>query len=332
MSKDRVGKMKKILITGAAGFISSHLVEACMQRGYAVKAFVRYNSKNNWGWLDSIEHNDKLEIVSGDIRDYDSIYNSLKGCDAIFHLAALIGIPYSYVSPLAYVKTNIEGTYNVLEAARQLNLKNIVITSTSETYGTAQYIPIDEKHPAVGQSPYSATKIAADQLALSYFYSFNLPVKIARPFNTYGPRQSARAIIPTIITQLLDGSKKLELGNIEPTRDFTYVKDTVNAFIEIAETDKLIGEATNIGSNKEISIEELVCLIASLMGKNIEIIADDKRIRPKRGEVDQLNCDNTKIKKYTKWQPNYALENGLQETINWISDNRSLYKTGVYNV
>jgi len=238
-----------ILVTGAAGFIGSHLVEKCVELGYDVKAFIRYNSRNDWGWLEKSEVKKDIEVIIGDIRDYDSVNNALKSCDTVFHLAALIGIPYSYISPLAYIRTNVEGTYNILQSSREFEVQNILITSTSETYGTAQYIPIDESHPIVGQSPYSASKIAADQLAISYARSFKLPVKIIKAFNVYGPRQSARAIIPTIITQILKGQNKIKLGNLSPTRDFTFVKDTVNGFIEVFKSEKLFGEITNIGMN-----------------------------------------------------------------------------------
>lgn len=324
--------LRKIVITGAGGFIGSHLLELCVQRGYKVKAFIRYNSKNSWGWLDQISCKNKIEVISGDIRDYDSVYSCLKGSDSVFHLAALIGIPYSYVSPFAYIRTNIEGTYNILEASRQLDMKNIIITSTSETYGTARQIPINEQHPIVGQSPYSATKIAADQLALSYYHSFNLAVKIVRPFNTYGPRQSARAIIPAIIIQILNGKKEINLGNIYPTRDFTYVKDIASGFIEIAESKKLFGEITNIGSGSEISIKNLAILISSLMNKKLRIIIDSRRSRPKKSEVERLCCDNAKLKKYTNWKLNYDIKRGLQETIDWMKNNYKQYKADIYNV
>jgi dTDP-glucose 4,6-dehydratase len=324
--------MKKVLVTGAAGFIGSHLVERCIENGYAVKAFVRYNSKNNWGWLENSKVKNEIEVVTGDIRDYDSVYSSTEGCEAVFHLAALIGIPYSYVSPLAYIKTNIEGTYNVLQVAKGKNFNNIIITSTSETYGTAQQVPINENHPLVGQSPYSASKIAADQIALSYHKSFGMPVKIARPFNTYGPRQSARAIIPTIISQLLNGKIELDLGNTKPTRDLTYVQDTAAGFIKIFNCEDLIGSVTNIGMNEEISVEDLANTIAGLLGIKISINEDKQRIRPEDSEVERLRCDNTKIMKYTGWKPKYDLVKGLNDTINWIKDNLKIYKHDIYNV
>jgi NAD dependent epimerase/dehydratase len=324
--------MKNILVTGAGGFIGSHLTELLVEKGYNVKAFVHYNSWNKWGWLDTSSVKDKVEIITGDIRDYDSVYSAMTGCDTVFHLAALIGIPYSYVSPQAYIKTNIDGTYNVLQSARQLGIEKVMVTSTSETYGTAQYVPIDEKHPMVGQSPYSATKIAADQLSISYYNSFDTPVKIVRPFNTYGPRQSARAIIPTVISQILNGEKILKLGNISPTRDLTFVKDTANGFYEIANAEGLFGEFTNIGMNEEITIGNLVQLIAELIGTKVEIVSDEQRVRPGKSEVERLFCDNTKIKANTLWTPNYTLISGLTETIEWIGNNLSYFKSNIYNV
>ena len=322
----------KILVTGAAGFIGSHLTELCVQLGYDVKAFDRYNRDNNWGWLENSSCKDDIEVILGDVRDYDSVYSAMKGCSAVIHLAALIGIPYSYVSPLAYIRTNVEGTYNVLESARQLAVNNILITSTSETYGTAQYAPIDEAHPMVGQSPYSASKIAADQLAISYHRSFDLPIKIVRPFNVYGPRQSARAVIPTIITQMLDGDKEIELGSTEPGRDLTFVKDTTRAFIEIIKCDNLIGEIANIGMNEEISIGNLAKLISELMDVNIVINQNPDRIRPKESEVQRLLCDNGKILEHTDWRPQYDLRAGLSETIEWTKHNMCFFKPHIYNV
>jgi NAD dependent epimerase/dehydratase len=324
--------MKKVLITGSAGFIGSHLVEKCVEEGFQVKAFVHYNSKNNWRWLEKSKLKNEIEVITGDIRDYDSVYNALEGCESVFHLAALIGIPYSYVSPLAYIKTNIEGTYNILQAAKTKNLSNIIITSTSETYGTAQQVPINEDHPLVGQSPYSASKIAADQIALSYHKSFGLPVKLVRPFNTYGPRQSARAIIPTIISQLLNGKTELDLGNTKPTRDLTFVKDTAAGFIDIFNSDNLIGNVTNIGMNEEISVADLANTISELLGLKISIKEDKQRIRPENSEVERLRCDNTKLMKYTNWKPQYYLTKGLKETISWIKANLEIYKHNIYNV
>ncbi|MFH1213903.1 MAG: NAD-dependent 4,6-dehydratase LegB [Candidatus Neomarinimicrobiota bacterium] len=322
----------KVLITGAGGFIGSHLAEKCVESGFAVRAFVRYNSRNSWGWLESSPYLKEIEVITGDIRDYDSVSKAMQGCEAVFHLAALIGIPYSYVSPLAYIQTNVIGTYNVLEAAKCQELKNILITSTSETYGTAQYVPIDENHPAVGQSPYSASKIAADQLAGSYFRSFGLPVKIVRPFNTYGPRQSARAVIPTIISQILSGRTALTLGNLHPTRDLTFVKDTAAGFIKIFECQDLLGQVTNIGMNQEISIGELARTIAELMGVEITIQGDEQRVRPDNSEVERLKCDNTKIVTKTGWRPQYDLQSGLREVIEWLKMNQEIYKADIYNV
>lgn len=323
---------KRVLITGSGGFIGSHLVEACLEEGYRIKCLVRYNSRNNWGWLESLDRRKDIEVVVGDVRDFDSVQAAMRECDTVFHLAALIGIPYSYISPLAYVKTNIEGTYNVLQVARDSGVSDVVITSTSETYGTAQYVPIDEAHPLVGQSPYAASKIAADQLAVSYYRSFSVPVKIVRPFNTYGPRQSARAIIPTMILQLCIGNGIVKTGNINPTRDFTYVKDTARAFIEIAKSDSVTGEVVNIGTNSEISIGDLSKLIGKIMGRKIEIVTEEERIRPGKSEVERLCCDNTKIFKLTEWVPQYSLEQGLRETVKWLQSNRSAYKGSIYNV
>ena len=324
--------MKNILVTGAGGFIGSHLTELLVAEGFQVKAFVHYNSWNKWGWLDSSPAKNAIKVVSGDIRDYDSVYAAMQGCDTVFHLAALIGIPYSYISPQAYIKTNIDGTYNVLQAARQLGVEKLMVTSTSETYGTAQYVPIDELHPMVGQSPYSATKIGADQLAISYFKSFDLPVKIVRPFNTYGPRQSARAIIPTVAAQLLNGSKTLKLGNLTPTRDLTFVKDTAKGFYEIAKADGLYGEITNIGMSEEITIGDLVKLISGIIGVEVEVISDGQRIRPDKSEVERLFCNNGKIKANTGWEPDYTLESGLKDTISWMKDNMHYFKSDIYNV
>jgi len=322
----------KILITGAAGFIGSHLAEYCIELGYNVIAFDRYNSNNHWGWLEDSKYKDDMCVILGDIRDYDSVSKAMKGCNSVLHLAALIGIPYSYISPLAYIRTNVEGTYNVLESAKKLTLDQVLITSTSETYGTAQYVPINENHPLIGQSPYSSTKIAADQLANSYYRSFELPVKIVRPFNTYGPRQSARAIIPTIVSQILSGNREIVLGNVLPTRDLTFVRDTCQGFIDIYNSDSLFGEVTNIGMNNEISIENLFYLISDIMGEKLTYSLNEERTRPGKSEVDRLVCDNQKLIKQTNWVPEYDLKKGLTETIKWLKNNLDHYKSGIYNV
>jgi len=325
---------KSVLITGAAGFIGSHLTEMCLEKGFNVIAFDRYNSNNHWGWLEYSDYRNDIEVILGDVRDFDSVSKAMEGCKAVIHLAALIGIPYSYVSPLAYIRTNVEGTYNVLEAAKNQNMEQILITSTSETYGTAQYSPIDESHPMVGQSPYSATKIAADQLAISYYRSFEMPIKIVRPFNTYGPRQSARAVIPTTVAQLLKGYGSIKLGNLSPTRDLTYVTDTCNGFMEIYQSDSLFGEATNIGMNSEIAISDLVYLIANLMDTDITIESSNERVRPKNSEVERLICDNSKLLKHTTWRIQYSLEQGISKVIEWMKnlDNLSIYKPEKYSV
>jgi len=323
---------KRILVTGAAGFIGSHLVELLVEEGFEVRAFVRYNSKNSWGWLDVSDKSGDIEVVSGDIRDFDSVYKAMRRCDAVFHLAALIGIPYSYESPLAYIRTNVEGTYNVLEAGKSLGVGSILVTSTSETYGSAQYVPIDENHPLVGQSPYSATKIAADQLAISYHRSFGLGIKVVRPFNTYGPRQSARAVIPTIISQLLCGRRSIRLGNVTPTRDLTFVKDTARGFLEIFRSESLWGEVTNIGMDKEISVLELGRLIGKLMDVDIQVSAEEQRMRPDASEVNRLRCNNSKLIEKTHWQPRYDLVDGLRETIEWMKANSERYKPDLYTI
>ncbi|MCM8900485.1 NAD-dependent 4,6-dehydratase LegB [Caldicoprobacter algeriensis] len=327
-------KNKRVLVTGADGFIGSHLTERLVELGAQVTALVQYNSFNHWGWIDTFDKNikDSINVVTGDIREYDGMKKIIKGQEVVFHLAALIAIPYSYVSPMAYVKTNIEGTVNILEACREFGVEKVIHTSTSETYGTAKYVPIDENHPLQGQSPYSASKIAADKMAESYYRSYGLPVVILRPFNTYGPRQSARAVIPTIITQILAGVKEIKLGSLSPTRDFTYVKDTVEAFIKVAEADNTVGEVINAGSNYEISIGNLAKKIMNLMGVNVEIICDKQRVRPEKSEVNRLWADNTKIRNLTGWQPRYSLEKGLMETIDWIEKNHRYYKSNVYNI
>ena len=326
--------MKKILVTGADGFIGSHLTELLMEKGYDVKAFTYYNSFNSWGWLDSFpkEKIKELEIFSGDIRDPNGVREAMKGVDAVFHLAALIAIPFSYHSPDSYVDTNIKGTLNVLQAARDANLERVLITSTSEVYGTAQYVPIDEKHPFQGQSPYSATKIGADRLAESFYRSFQLPVTIVRPFNTFGPRQSARAVIPTIISQLIAGQDEIKLGALSPTRDFNYVKDTVAGFLSIYESEKTIGEEINIATQTEISIQNLAEEIIRQVRPNAKIISDEQRIRPKDSEVNRLLGSNEKIMKLTNWKPQYTFEQGIEETISFIQNNIGAYKTDIYNI
>lgn len=324
----------KALVTGAGGFIGSHLCEALTERGYEVRAFLRYNSRGYRGWLEKSPLAGSMEFVTGDIRDYDSVRSAVKGADMVFHLSSLIGIPYSYRSPLAYVKTNVEGAYNVLEAAREYGVSRVIHTSTSEVYGTARTVPISEEHPIQPQSPYSASKIGADALAFSYFASFELPVVIARPFNTYGPRQSARAIIPTIITQILSGMKQIKLGNLSPTRDLNYVEDTCRGFISLAESEKTVGETVNIGSGREISIGDLVSLIRELMASDVEIITDDERIRPDKSEVMRLLCDNSRINGLTGFEPSVSLKDGLKRTIEWlrVPENLSHYKADIYNV
>jgi len=324
----------KILITGATGFIGSHLAELFVQKGFNVVAFDRYNPNNHWGWLEKSKYNKDMEIILGDIRDYDSVSKAMKNCNKVIHLAALIGIPYSYVSPLAYIRTNVEGTFNVLESSKNSKLDQILITSTSETYGSAKYIPINENHPLQGQSPYAASKIGADQIALSYYNSFNLPVKVIRPFNTYGPRQSLRAIIPTIISQILVNKKEIKLGNTLPRRDFLYVKDTCNGFLAVLKSNKLFGQVVNIGSNKEISIKDLTREVIRITNsKNkIKIKKDTSRTRPKKSEVNRLLCDNSLILKKTEWKPIYDLDKGITETVKWFKDNLSKNKTDIYNI
>ena len=330
----------KILVTGADGFIGSHLTEELVRQGHSVKAFVLYNSFNSWGWLDQSpkEIRDNLEVFPGDIRDPHGVKEAMKDCDIVFHLAALIAIPYSYHSPDTYIDTNVKGTLNIVQAARELDVEKVVHTSTSEVYGTAQFVPITENHPLQGQSPYSASKIGADQIAMSFYLSFGTPVSIIRPFNTYGPRQSARAVIPTIITQIMTSQKNLKLGAVHPTRDFNYIQDTVGGFISVAESNKSVGEVINIGSNFEISIGETAKLISEIMGADINIISDDERIRPEKSEVERLWADNTKAKNLTGWQPAYGGRDGfirgLKETVEWFSspDNLKVYKADIYNI
>ncbi len=326
--------MKKVLVTGADGFIGSHLTEHLMEKGYEVKAFTYYNSFNTWGWLDSLpgEKLREIEIFQGDIRDPNGVREAMKGTDGVFHLAALIAIPFSYHSPDSYVDTNIKGTLNVLQAARDLDMERVLVTSTSEVYGTAQYVPIDEKHPYQGQSPYSATKIGADRLAESFYRSFDLPVTIVRPFNTFGPRQSARAVIPTIIMQLLSGREEISLGSLTPTRDFNYVKDTVNGFYEIAVSGQTVGEEINIATQREISIGDLAHELIRQISPGARIVCDEQRTRPEKSEVNRLLGCNEKIMRLTDWKPRYSFEEGLAETIAWIRGHMDTYKTDIYNV
>jgi len=327
---------KKILITGADGFIGSHLVERLREENCQIKAFVYYNSFNSWGWLDTFP-GDKLkdlEIFAGDIRDPNGVRAAIKDVDVVFHLAALIGIPFSYHSPDSYVDTNIKGTLNVLQACREYDVERVIVTSTSEVYGTGQYVPIDEKHPFQGQSPYSASKIGADRIAESFHRSFAIPVVIARPFNTYGPRQSARAVIPTIIIQGLNGNKEIHLGSLHPTRDLNYVRDICNGFIDLAKCDTAVGREINIGSQTEISIGSLASLLIELMGINVKIVSEDKRKRPEKSEVERLVCNNSLMKKLTGWEPKTPLREGLLKTIEWFRDEEKLqrYKSDIYNI
>lgn len=326
--------MKRVLVTGADGFIGSHLTEELVKQGFQVKAFVYYNSFNTWGWLDTLPKDimENVGIFQGDIRDPNGVKESMRECEAVFHLAALIAIPFSYHSPDTYVDTNIKGTLNVLQAARALETRRVLVTSTSEVYGTAQYVPIDEKHPYQGQSPYSATKIGADRLAESFYRSFNLPITIVRPFNTFGPRQSARAVIPTIITQLLTGKTEIKLGSLTPTRDFNYVKDTVNGFIEIYKSEKTIGEEINIATQREIPIGRLAEELIRQINPKAEIICDEQRLRPENSEVNRLLGSNKKIKELTQWRPQYSFEEGLEETIQFLRNNLDKYKADIYNL
>ena len=325
---------KKVLVTGSEGFIGSHLVETLVARGYDVRGFVLYNSFNSWGWLEELPKNvmENVEVFTGDVRDPNAVRSALKGMDAVLHLAALIAIPYSYYAPDAYVDTNIKGTLNVLQGSRDLGIERVLVTSTSEVYGTAQYVPIDESHPYQGQSPYSATKIAADRLAEAFYRSFELPVTIVRPFNTYGPRQSARAVIPTIITQLLTGSETIKLGSLTPTRDFNYVKDTAAGFLALLESNKTIGEEINIATQHEISIGDLAKELIRQINPNAKIECDEQRIRPSKSEVQRLLGSNEKIKTLTDWEPEYTFEQGIAETISWMREHLNSYKPGIYNV
>lgn len=320
-----------VLVTGAGGFIGSHLTERLIALGARTRALVRYNSANSWGWLDSSPVKSDIEVVLGDIRDQDSLQKAFRGVDIVFHLAALIAIPYSYHAPLSYVRTNVEGTLNVLQAAMDAGVRLVVHTSTSEVYGTARYVPIDEEHPLQGQSPYSASKIAADKLAEAFHLSFALPVAIVRPFNTFGPRQSARAIIPTIIIQALT-QPAVHLGSLEPTRDFTYVADTVEGFIRIAECSGVIGQPINIGFGQEISIGRLAKTISDLIGREVPVISDSERLRPKNSEVERLCADNRKAREILGWQPRYSLKDGLTHSIEWLERNLERYRLGVYTI
>ena len=326
--------MSKVLVTGSEGFIGSHLTEELVKAGHDVRAFVLYNSFNSWGWLDELDKNimKHVEVFTGDVRDPNGVKEAMKGMDGVFHLAALIAIPFSYHSPDTYVDTNIKGTLNVLQAARELDTQRVLVTSTSEVYGTAQYVPIDERHPYQGQSPYSATKIGADRLAESFYRSFEMPVTIVRPFNTYGPRQSARAVIPTIITQLLSGKEEIKLGSLTPTRDFNYVKDTANGFIEIYKSDKTIGEEINIATQQEISIGQLAEELIRQINPKAKIICDEQRLRPEKSEVNRLLGCNEKIKRLTEWVPKYTFEEGLGETIAFLRSHMSQYKSDIYNI
>ena len=326
--------MSKVLVTGAGGFIGSHLTELLLREGIEVKAFVHYNSLGTWGWIDTFpkELKDSVEVFAGDIRDPHGVREAMKGCEAVFHLAALIAIPFSYHSPDSYVDTNVKGTLNVLQAARDLGGIRVLVTSTSEVYGTAKYVPIDENHPFQGQSPYSATKIGADRLAESFYRSFDLPVTLVRPFNTFGPRQSARAVIPTIITQLLSGKKEIRLGSLTPTRDFNYVKDTANGFYQIYLSDKTVGQEINIATQKEISIGDLTNELIQQINPEAKIVCDEQRLRPEKSEVNRLLGSNQKIRQLTDWRPRYSFESGLAETIDFLRLNMNRYKTDIYNV
>jgi dTDP-glucose 4,6-dehydratase len=325
---------KKVLVTGADGFIGSHLVEKLISKGARVRAFAYYNSFNTWGWMDTFDKKvlSKIDVFSGDIRDPNGVLTAMEGCHIVFHLAALIGIPFSYHSPDSYVDTNIKGTLNILQAAKQCDVKKVVHTSTSEIYGTAQYAPIDEQHPVNPQSPYAATKSAADSLALSFYRSFDLPVTVLRPFNTFGPRQSARAIIPTIISQIYAGQKTIKLGNIEVTRDFNYVSNTVDSFLKVAESPKTTGEVINSGSGRETSIEELLDLIQDITATKIKVVTEKSRFRPEKSEVERLVCSADKLRELTGWKPSVGLEKGLDETCAWIRTNLGKFKTEIYNV
>ena len=324
--------MKKMLITGATGFVGSHLAELCVEKGFEVVAYDRYNPNYNRGWLEKSKYKDDINFIFGDIRDYDSVLKTITVCKIVFHIAALIVIPYSYISPQAYIRTNVEGTYNILESSKHLEIDQTIITSTSEVYGSAKYVPIDEKHPLSAQSPYSASKISADQLAISYWNSFQLPIKIIRPFNIYGPRQSSRAVIPSIIVQALNNKDEIKLGNVEPTRDFTYVTDTCNAFLDILKSKTFFGDILNVGSNSEHSIEDIAKKILLKLNSKASIIKEKQRIRSTRSEVNRLVCDNSKILKNTSWKPEIKIEKGIDMTINWFKKFKELFKHDIYHV
>jgi NAD dependent epimerase/dehydratase len=326
--------MKNVLITGADGFIGSHLTEMLVGEGYNVKALSQYNSFNNWGWLENVDCLEQIEVLCGDVRDPHYCKDITKNVDIVFHLAALIAIPYSYVAPDSYVDTNVKGTLNICQAALENGVERVIHTSTSEVYGTAQYVPIDEKHPLQAQSPYSASKIGADAMAMSFYNAFELPLTTVRPFNTYGPRQSNRAVIPTIISQIANGMAQIKLGDVSPTRDFNYVADTCRGFLELARCDKAIGEVVNIGSNFEISVGDTLDIIKEIMGSNVEFLTDEERLRPEKSEVFRLWCDNTKINSLTGFKPEFSIREGLQATIDWFTkaDNLSRYKANIYNV
>ena len=329
-------KNKKVLVTGSDGFIGSHLVESLLEHGASVKAFTFYNSFNSWGWLDTLDKSvlDQIEVFCGDVRDPNGVRTAVKGMDVVMHLAALIAIPYSYHSPDSYVDTNIKGTLNILQACRDFDVERVLVTSTSEVYGTAQYVPIDEKHPFQGQSPYSASKIGADRMAESFYKSFDLPVTIVRPFNTFGPRQSARAIIPTLISQLLNGYDEIKMGSFDPSRDFNYVKDTCSGFISIAESTNTIGEEINIATQREISMGQLANELIHQINPNARIVQDSSRVRPAKSEVMQLLGSNEKLKSLTEWESKYSFSEGIAETISWFKtpENLKAYKAGIYNI
>jgi NAD dependent epimerase/dehydratase len=326
--------MNRVLITGADGFIGSHLTELLVREGYQVKALAQYNSFNSWGWLEEVDCRESIQVVSGDIRDANFCRHLSRDVDVVFHLAALIAIPYSYIAPESYVQTNVTGTLNVCQAAVENGVKRVIHTSTSEVYGTAQYVPIDERHPLQPQSPYSASKIGADAIAMSFANSFGLGLTIARPFNTYGPRQSARAVIPTVISQIATGQEQIKLGDVSPTRDFNYVADTCRGLLALARCDRAVGETVNIGSNSEISVRDTLHLIREIMGKDVDFVLDEQRLRPAKSEVFRLWCDNTRIREWTGYTPAYTLRRGLEKTIEWFTQpaNLARYKAGLYNV